>query len=83
VIYEGALSFATKIRSSNRKSPYKVRMGRQNDKRPSSKPGLGQRGERRGERREPPGDRHALREREKGVRLSLVNPLFRTKLDWH
>jgi hypothetical protein len=37
-VYEGALSFVTKICSSNRESPYKMRMGRQNDKRPSSKP---------------------------------------------
>jgi hypothetical protein len=37
-IYEGALSFVTTICSSNGESPYKMRMGRQNDKRPSSKP---------------------------------------------
>ena len=36
--YEGALSFITTICSSNRESPSKMRMGRHNDKRPSSKP---------------------------------------------
>ena len=38
-VYEGVLSFVTTVCSSNRESPHKLRMGRQNDKRPSSKPG--------------------------------------------
>jgi hypothetical protein len=41
--YEGALSFVTTTCSYNSKSTYKMRMGRQNNKRPSSKAG-GERG---------------------------------------
>jgi hypothetical protein len=37
-IYEGSLLFVTDISSNNMDSKYKRRMGRQNDRRPSSKP---------------------------------------------